>query len=297
MVSGRVGRALGAVSAVAVMVGAVAGCGGGGDAGAAGKPVASGPRAGSPTPSVSAGSASPGVAAGKPGTSRTATASPYAIPSGTPAARSGPPSRNRDRLVSQREIDSYVLMPKDVPGHDISTTAGRTTTGTEMPVRLMVGSGLPRVSPAGCQHVYENSQQASDYRQNARADDMVSGPGDTVEVSLTAYRPQDAHKVLADLRAALPGCTSYAVPLGDGMGFEHPQVLPDPQLGDEALEYGIMQKVPADKSSGQPTLYAPFHYLLVRKGSVIAWFQVMAFPGQTASLPMDVVKAQVAKLP
>ncbi|MBM9507869.1 hypothetical protein [Actinacidiphila acididurans] len=203
--------------------------------------------------------------------------------------------------MSQREIDSYVLTPKDVPGDDISTTAGRTSTGTEMPVSLMVGSRLPRVSPAGCQLVYENSQQAGEYPQHARADDMISGPGNTVEVSLIAYRPQDAHKVLAELRAALPGCTSYAVPMGDGMSFEHPQVLPDPRLGDEAVEYGIMQKVPADDGTGQGTdagtLYAPFHYLLVRKGSVLAWFQVMAFPGRTASLPMDVVKAQLAKLP
>ncbi|WP_234545219.1 hypothetical protein [Streptomyces shenzhenensis] len=76
---------------------------------------------------------------------------------GTPAARSGPASGNSSHLVTQREIDSYVLTRKDVPGDKISTMAGRTTDGTEMPVTLSTGN-LPRISPKGCQHVYENAQ-------------------------------------------------------------------------------------------------------------------------------------------
>ncbi|MEU6071494.1 hypothetical protein ABZ864_45460 [Streptomyces sp. NPDC047082] len=223
---------------------------------------------------------------GKPSTS------PYVLPTGTPAARSGPESRNSSRLVNQREIDSYVLGLKDVPGSEIATNAGRTTAGTEMPVRLFTGN-LPRISPSSCQHVYENSQQAGAYRQYARTDNIISGHGTALHVALIAYRPGDAHKVLADLRAALPGCTSYAGPVDMTQGFEHPQLLPDPHLGDEALEYGIMEKI----SDEQGTVRAPFHYLLVRKGSVIAWFEVQALPGETVALPMHVINTQLANLP
>jgi hypothetical protein len=270
-------RAAVAVCAVAMM-GTAAGCGS--DTGAAGKPVVSG-TSGRP---ATAGSASAGATT-KPGVSR----SP--LLTGTPAARSGSATGNSSHLVTQQEIDSYVLTQKDVPGDKISTTAGRTTDGTEMPVTLFTGN-LPRISPKGCQHVYENAQQGSAYRQYARADDLLSGR-DNVEVALIAYRPADAPKVLADLQAALPQCTAYAGPVDMTEGFEHPQVLPDPHLGDQAVEYRIVEKI--DDQEG--TLRAPFRFLVVRKGSVIAWFMAQGFPGKAAVLPMDVINAQLAKLP
>jgi hypothetical protein len=270
-------RAAVAVCALAMM-GTAAGCRS--DTGAAGKPVVS-ETSGRP---ATAGSASAGATT-KPGVSL------YPLPTGTPAARSGSASGNSSHLVNQREIDSYVLTQKDVPGDEISTMAGRTTDGTEMPVTLFAGN-LPHISPASCQHVYENAQQGSAYRQYARADDLIGG-GDHVEVGLIAYRPADAPKVLADLQAALPHCTAYAGPVDMTEGFEHPQVLPDPHLGDEAVEYGIMEKI--DDQEG--TIRAPFHFLVVRKGSVIAWFTAQNFPGKAAVLPMDVIKVQLAKLP
>ncbi|MYS22185.1 hypothetical protein GA0115240_138562 [Streptomyces sp. DvalAA-14] len=114
-----------------------------------------------------------------------------------------------------------------------------------------------------------------------------------METALIAYRPGDAHKVLADLRAALSRCTSFTGPVDMTQGFEHPRPLPDPNLGDEAVEYGIMEKM----SDAEGTVRVPFEQLVVRKGSVIAWFQVQSNPGRTVALPMDVVTAQIAKLP
>ena len=248
-------RAAVAVCAVAMM-GTAAGCGS--DTGAAGKPVVSG-TSGRP---AAAGSSSAGAK-----------------------------GASSSHLVTQQEIDSYALTQTDVPGDTIATMAGRTTLGTEMPPALSTGN-LPRISPKGCQHVYENAQHGSAYRQYALADDLLSGP-DNVEVALIAYRPTDAPKVLADLQAALPRCTAYAGPVDMTEGFEHPQVLPDPHLGDQAVEYDIVEKI--DTQEG--TLRAPFHFLVVRKGSVIAWFMAQNFPGKTAVLPMDVVNTQLAKLP
>ena len=69
--------------------------------------------------------------------------------------------------------------------------------------------------------------------------------------------------------------------------------MPDPHLGDEALEYGITDK----ETDEEGTTRAPFHFLLVRKGSVIAWFWAENLPGKPAVLPMHVINAQLAKLP
>ncbi|MEV6013821.1 hypothetical protein AB0M29_44755 [Streptomyces sp. NPDC051976] len=160
-----------------------------------------------------------------------------------------------------------------------------------MPVTLFADN-LPRVSPAACQHVYENIQQASAYRQYARAADILRGR-DHVTVALIAYRPADAPKVPADLRAALPQCKSFAGPVAKTESLEHPQVLPDPHLGDEALEYGITDKLTDEEGTSR----APFRFLLVRRGSVIAWFWTENFPGRPAVLPMRVINAQLAKLP
>lgn len=270
-------RAAVAVCAVAMM-GTSAGCGS--DTGAPGKSVVSG-TTGRP---ATAGSASTGATT-KPGMSL------HPSLTGTPAARSGSTSGNSSHLVTQQEIDSYVLTEKDVPGDKISTNAGRTTDGEEMPPALLTGN-LPRISPKGCQHVYENAQRGSAYRRYALADDFIFGR-DYVEVALIAYRPTDAPKVLADLKAALPQCTAYAGPVDMTEGFEHPQVLPDPHLGDQAVEYGITEKI--DDEEG--TVRAPFHFLVVRKGSVIAWFMAQGFPGKTAVLPKDVINAQLTKLP
>ncbi|MET8453973.1 hypothetical protein [Streptomyces sp. NPDC005209] len=185
-----------------------------------------------------------------------------------------------------------MLAPKDVPGYKIVTMAGRTTSRTRMPVRLFAGD-LPRISPASCQRVFESAQQAGAYRQYARTDNLITGHGDPVEVALTAYRPTDAHKVLAYLRAALPGCTAYAGPVDMSEGFEHPQLLPDPDLGDEAVEYGITEKI----TDEHDTLRVPHHYLLVRKGSVFAWFMVSTLPGAKVALRMDVINTQLANCP
>lgn len=231
------------------MMGTAAGCRSDGRDTASGKPVAGG-------------------VSGRPATAGSASASPtsnpawslFPLPTGTPAARSGSPSRNRSHLVNQHEIDSYVLTPKDVPGDNLSTLAGRTTAGTEWPVTLFADN-LPRISPAACQHVYENMNQASAYRQYARADDVLGGR-DHVRVGLIAYRPADAPKVLADLRAALPRCTAFTGPVDKTESLEHPQLLPDPHLGDEVLEYGITTfaacaRYPADtpmNDMGRPDL-------------------------------------------
>ena len=208
MSQGRMVRAAVAVCTVVIM-GTAAGCGSGSTGGTSGKPVAAG-------------------ASSRPAAAGSASASPtpnpasslYSLPTGTPAARSGSLSKNRSRLVNQHEIDSYVLTPKDVPGDDISTLAGRTTAGTEWPVTLFADD-LPRISPAACQHVYENMQQASAYRQYARADDLLGGR-DHVRVGLIAYRPADAPKVLADLRAALPQCTAFTGPVDKTESLERP---------------------------------------------------------------------------
>ncbi|MFJ9350989.1 hypothetical protein [Streptomyces sp. NPDC101237] len=193
--------------------------------------------------------------------------------------------------MTQRELDSYVFRPKEVPGDEIATMAGRTTNGKEMPPRLTAGN-LPRISPESCQHIYENTERDSAYRQYALTDNLLSGHDD-VEVALIAYRPADAPKVIADLQAALPRCTAYAGPVDMTDGFEHPKVLPDPHLGDQAVEYRITEKI--DGTEG--TLRAPFHFLVVRKGAVIAWFMAQGFPGEKADLPMGVINAQLAKLP
>ncbi|MDX3098832.1 sensor domain-containing protein [Streptomyces sp. ME19-03-3] len=207
-----------------------------------------------------------------------------------PAARNGDESRSNSRVVSQREAESFALHRKDIPGYTIQTLAGRGE-DAQVPVRLFAG-GLPRIEPAECQPVYENTQQGSAYRQYARTDALVSGHGDFVEVALVAYGVGDARKALADLREALARCRSFTMPLDRTEHFEYPRLLPDPHLGDEAVEYTITQKIDGDEGA----IRAPFHHLVVRKGSVIAWFMVHGFPGEPPKLPANVVDTQLAKL-
>ncbi|MEU1623683.1 sensor domain-containing protein [Streptomyces sp. NPDC005722] len=208
-----------------------------------------------------------------------------------PAAGDGKAGGGGSRLVGQREAESLALHREDVPGYTIQTLAGRGE-DARVPVRLFTGD-MPRVEPEQCQPVYDNTQQASAYRQYARTDALVSGHGDYVEVALVAYAAGDAHKAVADLRAALARCRSFAMPLQVmEEHFEHPRLLPDPHLGDEAVEYTITQKMDGDEG----VIRAPFRHLVVRKGSVIAWFMVHGFPGDDPQLPANVIGTQLGKL-
>ncbi|SNT51893.1 hypothetical protein [Actinacidiphila glaucinigra] len=207
-----------------------------------------------------------------------------------PAARNGDGSGIGSRVVSQREAESLALHRKDVPGYTLQTLAGRGE-DAQVPVHLFTGY-LPRIEPAACQPVYDNTQQGSEYPQRARTDTLVSGHGDYVEVALVACGAGDAHKAVADLRAALTRCRSFTMPADGTEHFEHPRSLPDPHLGDEAVEYTITQKIDGDEG----VIRAPFHHLVVREGSVIVWFMVHGFPGDTPKLPRNVIDAQLAKL-
>lgn len=211
---------------------------------------------------------------------------------GRSAAAHGDENGSSSRVLSQREAESLALHRKDLPGYTIRTLAGRGE-DAEVPVRLFTGD-LPRIEPAECQPVYANTQQgASAYRQYARTEALITGDDDYVESGLIAYGAGDARKALADLRGALAHCKSFTMPLDRTEHFEHPRVLPDPHLGDEAVEYTITQKIDGDEG----VIRAPFRHLVVRKGSVIAWFRVHGFPGETPELPSNVIDAQVAKLP
>lgn len=73
---------------------------------------------------------------------------------------------------------------------------------------------------------------------------------------------------IQDRHRHLVGSTVAGLPLPTGPvekseSLEHPEVLPDPHLGDEALEYGITDKMTDEEGATR----APFHFLLVRKGS------------------------------
>ncbi|WP_405587883.1 hypothetical protein [Streptomyces sp. NBC_01190] len=138
---------------------------------------------------------------------------------------------------------------------------------------------------------------ASNYQQQALMEESiqkVSQEGGTMSMALVSYSRADASKVLPDLEAGLRACSAYKSAGDPDISFEKPEVLPAPKLGDDAIAYRITQVV---TDNGTDPVRAPFAYTVVRKGSVISWFQAMAFPGQEASIPIEVVKAQVSKLP
>ncbi|MEW2522631.1 hypothetical protein [Actinacidiphila alni] len=193
---------------------------------------------------------------------------------------------------------------KDVPGWTTDTVAGRGGDGVEVAPRILDVSKWPRTSPAACQPLDRMTSLSSDYQYFAVVEQKVSpasGDGPITEMALTSYRPAEAPKVIADLRTSIRTCSDFSQ-LRGGYEYTHPQVLADPNVGDEAIAYRLTQVVPSVDSNGNPDggqpVDVPFHFVVVRSGATIASFYTMTGPGGhgTTDVPMDVVKAQIAKL-
>lgn len=108
---------------------------------------------------------------------------------------------------------------------------------------------------------------------------------------LTAHKPKDAPKVLADLRAAIKECaggfTSYG-PEGDSK-YSSVKELPAHQAGDDSLAYQVTGDLNGES--------VPLVFHVIRSGTTVATFYTANLvDAKTPDLPADVVKKQAEKL-
>ncbi|WP_435132847.1 hypothetical protein [Actinacidiphila sp. bgisy144] len=212
---------------------------------------------------------------------------------GSSVAPSSTAAKGSPAQVGQRDIDSYVLSRKEVPGYSITAMQGRTPEGDEEPVSLSKGTVF-RISPFACQPFFANvGSESSAYPQYGLAVDIVAD--DTIEttISLAAYRPGDAPRVLADLRQSAASCSGWAGPVDKAEKYGKPQLEAAPRLGDEAVEYKITENITEDDGK---VMHVPYVYVTVRKGSTVAAFQVRGLPDKPPKVPTAMIKAQIAKV-
>jgi len=227
---------------------------------------------------------------------------------GTSAAASTAPATGPTRLLSQQELEKAAAGRAELPGWTFMTIVGHTADGDGNTPALADVRRFPAVKPAACQPLSRMTTSGmSNYQVHAltevvadRDSDDDSVPGTNVQ--LTAYEPQDALKVLPELRAALASCTSF----GGGTDTDHytaPHVVPSKRIGDDSVVYDLTTVVEDDPSvdaitgdAPSGTARVPYTCEVVRVGSVIAVYWVQAAVGQRARIPQEVVAAQTAKL-
>jgi hypothetical protein len=225
------------------------------------------------------------------GPEKAAAAGSTSSASSVPPQSAGPSASGSG--LDQKGLDRLALTAEDVPGYTV-----KTVTGKGRPANHDALTDYRAVTPAPCQAVYAAAQLGGLREFTARvSQDVVSDSDDLgqhASVSLTSYAPADARTVMADLRAALPKCTtaeirpSPAHP-GAGLGYSDARARSVSGYGDETLAFDATQVV----VSGGPSI--PVTVLVVRRESTVATFMSLS-PFEPPTVPQDVIEAQLKKL-
>ena len=138
-------------------------------------------------------------------------------------------------MLSQSELEQAVIGAKDVPGWKTGTVVGRGGDGLRIAPTIVDVSKVPRITPAGCEPLYDMTQILSRYQYRAVVEQMVTPAsekdGKSFEMSLMSYSVADAPKAIEDLRTSPRTCSSFDS-LDPGTSWVDPEPLIDPQLGD-----------------------------------------------------------------
>jgi len=193
-------------------------------------------------------------------------------------------------VLGQEDLDRVALTDKDVPGRKVNW-AGAEPGATPVPRPPAV---YKAAKPANCEAVSEAPGGAIGYRPVAGGVLRMVGSleGDRgLLVSLNAYAPADAVRVISTLRTGTRACTTGFTAGVFHTRFDEVTPLPDPHLGDESVSFTMVQL-----EDGAPE--EPMSFLAVRTGSAVVVFQAEnnTGTGSPAVIPQDVVTAQLAKL-
>jgi hypothetical protein len=189
--------------------------------------------------------------------------------------------KSTGRTLSKQVLDEAALANGDAQGYVVTEMPGSPPGGEKAdkaecrPIAAVI-SGKPEPVAA-----------ASVYRQ------IVGGKDDQQVVTefLTAHKPADAQKVLADLRAAIKACAGgFTSRTGDGPSqYSGVKELTAPEAGDDALAYQVTGSLEGES--------VPLVFHVVRSGATVAIFYTANLvDAKTPEIPAAVVTAQADKL-
>lgn len=220
--------------------------------------------------------------------SRTPSGTPSSTAASNPAAKTDP--RTIGRTLSKQQLEKAVLVQGDVKGYTIGA----------MPGGADAAPGDERADRAACKpltSVLSGTPQpaATDtvYRQILGTHKDKKKPMQQAVLTeyLSAHKPQEAPKVLAELRAAVKNCaggfTSYGTE-GEST-YSAVKELPTVQAGDESFAYQVTGDLDGES--------VPLVFHVVRSGATVATFYTANLvDARTPEMPSDVLEKQAAKL-
>ncbi|MEU4095259.1 hypothetical protein [Streptomyces sp. NPDC026673] len=204
-------------------------------------------------------------------------------------------SAEAEKRLSQQDLDRLALNTHEVPGY-----TAKAVTGKGAPVDHDMLATYRAVTPATCRPVYAAADLGSLHDFSAKVEgDVVSdsdGLAHHASVGLTSYTRPDALKVMAELRAALPLCTTASMlpsasHPGAGLGYSGTRGRSAGDYGDDSIAFDTTQVIA--EAGGGPTI--PLTVLVVRKGSTVAAFASLN-PTQPPVIPENIIEAQLKKL-
>lgn len=200
----------------------------------------------------------------------------------------------RQESFSQEELDKIVLGGSDLKGYSVDTFPDMGKVEGEEDVR-------PAVAPAVCQPISDLAKSTSAPNPVARVVRSVNTSSESDSrggnVTLLAYAQGVGVELMKDLRESSQKCKAYkqvdAAAYNADITTSDVESLSAPDFGDESLSYKSVRIMPDD---GGP-IRTPMTFVVVRAGATIAVFTaIRPLEPDKAEVPMDVVKAQLAKL-
>ncbi|MFJ8821761.1 hypothetical protein ACIREE_08245 [Streptomyces sp. NPDC102467] len=181
--------------------------------------------------------------------------------------------------LSEAQLTQAVITGADVRGYRVGKVPDSEIPDVSVPAK-----------PAACQAIADMFLLGSEPDAAARVARSLTSLTETdatvVQMGLLAHEEADAKKVIADLRTASENCDGY-----EHTGYKYSGIKPReaPDLGDEAVSYGMTGKVDGET--------IPMTYVVVRSGSTLAAFYAMNMAdAKQAEVPAEIVDAQLAKV-
>ncbi|NBM16419.1 hypothetical protein [Streptomyces sp. GC420] len=198
------------------------------------------------------------------------------------------PAVTNARDFGAADLERTVLTAKDVPVYRV----------TRLKADKNPSNPAPGVEPAVCRPIAHRIGSADDARSIAGDVRVVVAKDHSgaATLSLSFFTAADARAAMDELRAALGRCTAYEIPahVEGGAGVPVSEVRAGSghgALGDESLSYTDVTGFADDPDTKIPGLR-----VVVRVGNAIVSFRGSNLDQEPATVPDDLVAAQLAKL-
>ncbi|MFD8144459.1 hypothetical protein [Streptomyces sp. NPDC059708] len=209
------------------------------------------------------------------------------------AGGAGKPAAELGRLlITQADLPDYKVeadSPKDDPGRKVSSDKQ----ACEPLVRAQSGVPIGKVTGTAVASALGKAKQAApDASEDEKLDALREAAGRTgTSVFLDSYPGKGAEEAFAAVKKAVAACADGYTAFDGTKAMTVEKVLSVAQdpAGDEALAYQAV----VDLKSGQK---ANLQFVFVRKGEVLAAFEVLSVLGDAPQPPKAVVEAQSRKL-